>query len=80
MMIGVVFGRRPADVEAALRARGRTREELRARGAIVGTPEETPEQLAALQAAGLDEVMLQWLELDDLDGLALLGRTVIGRT
>lgn len=80
MMIGVVFGRRPADVEAALRARGRSREELRARGAIVGTPEEIPEQLAALQAAGLDEVMLQWLELDDLDGLALLGRTVIGRS
>lgn len=80
MMTGVVFGRRPADVEAALLARGRTREELRARGAIVGTPEEIPEQLAALQAAGLDEVMLQWLDLDDLDGLVLLGHTVIGRS
>jgi alkanesulfonate monooxygenase SsuD/methylene tetrahydromethanopterin reductase-like flavin-dependent oxidoreductase (luciferase family) len=80
MMTGVVFGRRPADVDAALRARGRTRDELRARGVIVGTPEEIPEQLAALQAAGLDEVMLQWLELDDLDGLALLGGTVIGRS
>ena len=79
MMTGLVFGRRPSDVDDALRARGRSRDELRARGVIVGTPEEVTEQLAALDAAGLDEVMLQWLELDDLDGLALLGRTVVGR-
>jgi F420-dependent oxidoreductase-like protein len=80
MMTGVVFARRPADVADALRARGRTREELRARGVIVGTPGEVTEQLAALDAAGLDEVMLQWLDLDDLDGLELLGHTVIGRS
>jgi len=79
MMTGLVFGRRPSDVDEALRARGRSRDELRARGVIVGTPEEVTEQLAALDAAGLDEVMLQWLELDDLDGLALLGCTVVGR-
>lgn len=79
MMTGIVFGRRPADVEERLKARGRTREELRGRGAIVGTPEEVPEQLAALDAAGLHEVMLQWLDLDDLDGLELLARSVLPR-
>ncbi|HEY6103580.1 MAG TPA: LLM class F420-dependent oxidoreductase, partial [bacterium] len=77
MMTGIVFGRRPADVEERLKARGRTREELRARGAIVGTPEEITEQLAALAAAGLHEVMLQWLDLDDLDGLELFARAVL---
>ena len=79
MMTGIVFGRRTADVESRLNARGRTREDLRARGAIVGTAEEIPAQMAALAHAGLQEVMLQWLDLDDLDDLELLGRTVLGR-
>jgi F420-dependent oxidoreductase-like protein len=77
MMTGIVFGRRPADVERHLKARGRSRDELRARGAIVGTPEEIPDQLGALDAAGLQEVMLQWLDLDDLDSLEVLARVVL---
>ena len=77
MMTGVVFGRRTSEVEEKLRGRGRTREELRARGVIVGTPDEVVEQLAALNEAGLQEVMLQWLDLDDLDGLDLLARAVL---
>jgi F420-dependent oxidoreductase-like protein len=80
MMTGLVFGRRASVVEDALRSRGRSRDEWRARGAIVGTPEEITEQLAGLAAVGLDEVMLQWLDLDDLDGLALLGRTLVRRS
>jgi len=79
MMTGIVFGRRTAEVEERLKARGRTREELRARGAIVGTPEEIPDQIAALDTAGLQEVMLQWLDLDDLEGLEFLARAVLGR-
>ena len=77
MMTGVVFGRRTSEVEEKLRGRGRTREELRARGGIVGTPDEVVEQLAALNEAGLQEIMLQWLDLDDLDGLDLLARAVL---
>jgi len=77
MMTGMVFGRTTADVEGQLKARGRTRDEMRSRGAIVGTPEEVPEQLAALDAAGLQEVMLQWLDLDDIGGLELLARAAL---
>ena len=77
MMTGLVFGRRTAEVEEKLRGRGRTREEMRARGVLVGTPDEVTAQLAALQDVGLQEVMLQWLELDDLDGLEVLARAVL---
>ena len=77
MMTGLIFGRRPAEVEEKLRARGRTREEMRARSVIVGTPDEIVDQLDALHAGGLQEVMLQWLDLDDLDGLELLAHAVL---
>jgi alkanesulfonate monooxygenase SsuD/methylene tetrahydromethanopterin reductase-like flavin-dependent oxidoreductase (luciferase family) len=40
---------------------------------IHGTVEEAAEQLAALEAAGVDRVMLQLLDHDDLDHIALIG-------
>ena len=38
-----------------------------------GSREEVREQVTALEAAGVQRLMLQWLELDDLDGIAALG-------
>ena len=44
-------------------------QELRQRGLLVGTAEEFLEQLAQLEQAGVQRVMLQWLDLDDMAGL-----------
>jgi hypothetical protein len=47
---------------------------------VVGTGAEVAGQLAAYEAAGLQRVMLQWLDLDDLDdldGLAGLAEAVL---
>ncbi len=57
-------------------------DELRRRSWIVGTPDQVSTQLeafAALQleafaALGVERVMFQWYNLDDLDGLALLAQ------
>src|SRR5260370_41450836 len=49
-----------ADAIAAVRAQ---------RNNIVGTPELVAAQIAEYAAAGVEELMLQWLDLDDLDGL-----------
>ena len=49
-----------------------TPEALRQRGWLVGTPDEIAAQLQEWEAAGVQRVMLQWYDLDDLDGLALL--------
>lgn len=70
LMTGLVFGRD----EAALhdRLQGREPAALRERGVIVGTPGAVQEQLHTLAQAGVQRVMLQWLALDDLDGLAAL--------
>ena len=49
-------------------------EELRRRGWIVGTPDQATSQLGAWSALGIERVMFQWYNLDDLDGLALLAQ------
>jgi F420-dependent oxidoreductase-like protein len=67
LMTGLVFGRTGAEVEARLR--GRKPEDLRARGVVLGTPAAVAEQLAAFAQAGVERLMVQWLDVDDLDGL-----------
>lgn len=76
MMTGMRFGRTKKELEGKLAARNQTAEELRKRGLIVGVGEEVKVQLAELERAGVQRVMLQWLELDDLDGLSMLAKVV----
>lgn len=80
MMTGIVFGKDRAEVEKKVERRTqgkRTPEELRQRGAVVGTADEVREQLQTLTEAGLQRVMLQWLDLDDLEGLEGLARGLL---
>lgn len=80
MMTGCVFGRDNADLESKVvrRTKGKyNAQELRQRGLVVGTGEDIIEQLTALEKAGVQRVMLQWLELDDIDGLERLASKVL---
>jgi F420-dependent oxidoreductase-like protein len=75
LMTRVIFGR--TDAEVSRKLGGEPREQLRARGLIVGTPPEIVEQLGSLAEAGVQRVMLQWLEVDDIDSLETLARTIL---
>ncbi|MCZ7542150.1 MAG: TIGR03560 family F420-dependent LLM class oxidoreductase [Anaerolineae bacterium] len=80
LMTGIVFGRDAAALRQRLAASGdskATAESLRERGTVVGTPGEVVDQLGRLEAAGVQRVMLQWLLLDDLDGLEALAQAVL---
>ncbi len=77
LMTGLVFGRDPTEVRRKLG--GRSEEVLRARGVLIGTPSEIREQIERLGEAGVECLMLQWLDLDDLDGLEHLARAVLER-
>jgi F420-dependent oxidoreductase-like protein len=46
-------------------------------GFIVGTAERVIERIRAFADAGVEELMLQWLDLDDLDGLRAFVETVM---
>lgn len=80
LMTGCEFGRTPGEVllKAAQRTQGKASlPELRDRGVIIGTAEEVIQQLSELELAGVQMVMLQWLNLDDLSGLSAFSETVL---
>jgi F420-dependent oxidoreductase-like protein len=77
LMTGLRFGRTRKELEAKLAARKNTGTGLRKRGFIVGVGQEIKEQLAEVERAGVQRVMLQWLELEDLKGLEALAKVVV---
>ena len=80
MMTGCEFGVNKAEVKKKVKTRTKGKlspKELHGRGLIVGTADEIVEQLGELAEAGLERVMLQWLDLDDIDGLEALAKGIL---
>jgi alkanesulfonate monooxygenase SsuD/methylene tetrahydromethanopterin reductase-like flavin-dependent oxidoreductase (luciferase family) len=80
LMAGCVYGRTPEEVaqKVAARTQGKSSPaELRQRSLVVGTGSEIRDQLAQLDAAGVQCIMLQWLDLDDLSRIQALAKEVI---
>jgi F420-dependent oxidoreductase-like protein len=77
LMTGLVIGQDRLEVQGKAVQRGSTERELRGQGLIVGTPSEIVDQLGELAEAGVQRVMLQWLELDNLDELEMLAQAVL---
>jgi len=76
-MLGIAFGRNKAEVDQAVKALGASADELRARGRLVGEATEIVDQLRALEEAGCQQVMLQWLDQDDIGGLKAIAKDVL---
>ncbi|MEX1247920.1 MAG: TIGR03560 family F420-dependent LLM class oxidoreductase [Anaerolineales bacterium] len=77
LMIGVYFGRDAKQLEKVVKISGKSADELRQGGRLVGEGSRIVEQLGALAEAGCQRVMLQWLQQDDLDGLEALAKSVL---
>jgi F420-dependent oxidoreductase-like protein len=75
LMTNLIFGRNEAELKNKLA--GRDAAELREQGRVAGTPSEVVDQLKALAEQGVQRVMLQWLDLDDLDRLEAMAKTVL---
>jgi F420-dependent oxidoreductase-like protein len=74
LMTRVVFGRKEADVDRKLD--GTSRHHL-PEAVLAGTTGEIVERLGRLSEAGVQRVMLQWLEVDDIDALEAMAHTVL---
>jgi alkanesulfonate monooxygenase SsuD/methylene tetrahydromethanopterin reductase-like flavin-dependent oxidoreductase (luciferase family) len=74
-MTTIIFGRNDYEVRRYLE--GRNEPELRAKGAIIGTPAEIIDQLAQYAASGVQRIILRWLDLDDIDGLSAFAQLVL---
>jgi F420-dependent oxidoreductase-like protein len=90
VMLGFTFGRDITELDRRLSWRrnnpnyankslDKVIEELSKDGAIVGTPDMIVEQIEAYSRAGADEVILQWFDLDDIDGLRAFATSVLPR-
>jgi F420-dependent oxidoreductase-like protein len=77
MMTGCILGKDDSEVQHKAAARKRTVAELRERGIVAGTGSQITDQLSELEEVGVQRVMLQWLDLDDLDGLEALSCRVL---
>ena len=87
-MTGIFFGRDLPALDRQLAGARAFRPELastprdaliaimRQRNVIVGTPEMVVGQIAAYTQAGAEELMLQWLDQDDIEGLRDLAEVV----
>jgi F420-dependent oxidoreductase-like protein len=80
LMAGCIFGKSLAEVDQKVQARTRGQRsaaELRQGGLVVGVAEQVREQIRDFKNVGVQRLMLQWLDLDDLDGLQELARSVL---
>jgi len=75
LMTGLRFGRSAEELREQMKGRGA--DELRERGIIFGEPGQVQDQLARLNQAGVQRVMLQWLDLDGIDRLEALAKAVL---
>lgn len=88
VMLSFTFGRDMAELDRRLSWRkddpnytGKSLdtviEDLSKDGAIVGTPDMIVEQINAYGKVGADELVLQWFDLDDIDGLRAFASSVL---
>lgn len=75
LMHGCYFGKDEAALQRKLGARDPAK--LREHGVVFGTAAQVVDQLGKFAEAGVQRLMLQWLDLDDIDGLAALAETVL---
>ncbi|MFC1997213.1 LLM class F420-dependent oxidoreductase [Chloroflexota bacterium] len=80
LMTGCVFGKN--DSELIMKVNQRTKgkqspKELAQNGLVIGTTNQIVDQLNAISESGIQRVMLQWIDLDDLDGLEALAKGVL---
>jgi F420-dependent oxidoreductase-like protein len=77
MMTGCVFGKDDLALKNKLNIYGQTTDELQKHGNMAGSLSAIKDQLQALEQAGLQRIMLQWLDLDDLESLHALAKGIL---
>ena len=90
VMLSLAFGRdmtelerrlswRQNDPQYASKSLDKVIEELSMNGTIVGTPNMISDQINTYSKVGADELVLQWFDLDDIDGLRAFATSVLPR-
>ncbi len=72
-----VFGRDDQEVKRKVEERGYSEEGIEKFGMIVGTGQQIADRIGEYEEAGAQRVMLQWLDLEDQEGLEALAKAVL---
>ncbi|HSM23754.1 MAG TPA: TIGR03560 family F420-dependent LLM class oxidoreductase [Anaerolineaceae bacterium] len=75
IMTNLTYAQSEADLKTKLK--GRDLNEMQDRGIVVGLSSEVINRLNQYKALGCDEIMLQWIDLDNLDGLVDFSEKVL---
>lgn len=77
MMTGCVFGKDEATLQQKIAARERSLAQLQQDAVVAGNLDQVKAQLHDLEQAGVQRVMLQWLDLDDLESLEVMAKGIL---
>lgn len=77
LMTRVVYGKDEATLKANAEKQAVDLSELRAADRVVGTGQEIVDKIAAWHEAGVERFMLQWMDLDDTEGMAAMAQDVL---
>ncbi len=77
LMAGCWFSEDDTAVQNKLSERNLTMKDAIARGLVVGTGSQIVDQLGRFAEAGVQRIMLQWIDLDDMDGLEAMAKAVL---
>lgn len=72
-----VFGRDEQEVASKIEQRGYSEEGIAEFGVIHGTASQIRDQIGEYEAVGVELILLQWLELEDVDGLEQLAKVLL---
>ncbi len=75
LMTNLTYGQNQEQLQKKLN--GRDPKDMAQRGIIVGSPEQVTARLIEYHQTGLDEIMLQWIDLEDMDSLIHFSETVL---
>lgn len=75
LMTNLTYGQNQEHLQTKLN--GRDPKEMTQRGIIVGSPDQIEDKLSEYQQTGLDEIMLQWIDLEDMENLIHFSETVL---
>jgi F420-dependent oxidoreductase-like protein len=78
LMTQVIYARDEAKLQEKMAARNTTPEQLwEANGVIAGTGSMVVDRVAQFAEAGIERFMLQWIDLDDIDGMEAMAKEVL---
>jgi alkanesulfonate monooxygenase SsuD/methylene tetrahydromethanopterin reductase-like flavin-dependent oxidoreductase (luciferase family) len=78
LMTQVIYARDEAKLQEKMAARNTTPEQLwEANGVIAGTGSMVVDRVGQFAEAGIERFMLQWIDLDDIDGMEAMAKEVL---